>query len=165
MKAIITTQYAPSHKKRTIGTITVNGKSYMNISAYLDKETNPKGLVAVGIEDLPILNITEIYSPKEGYGTTYFGGAWAYECTLPDNFSLKQKYLKECITSFVDDRKKIGDKIKKFRIESGLTQEQLAEMTGLKKQNISRIEIGKYSTGQDILSAIAKALGKRLDII
>lgn len=63
------------------------------------------------------------------------------------------------------ERKRMGESIKNLREKIGLTQEQLAEKTGLQKQNISRIELGKYSTGQDILSAIAAALGKRLDII
>ena len=64
-----------------------------------------------------------------------------------------------------NERKRMGERIKNLREEIGLTQEQLAEKTGLQKQNISRIELGKYSTGQDILSVIAAALGKRLDII
>lgn len=62
-------------------------------------------------------------------------------------------------------RRIIGQRIKQLREEAGLTQDQLAEKTGLQKPNISRIESGKYSTGQDILSKIAHALGKNLDII
>ncbi|MBV7531357.1 helix-turn-helix domain-containing protein [Chitinophaga sp. sic0106] len=62
-------------------------------------------------------------------------------------------------------RRAIGERIKKLREEAGLTQDQLAEKTSMLKQNISRIEQGKYSTGQDILSKIADALGKKLDII
>lgn len=59
----------------------------------------------------------------------------------------------------------IGQKIKQLREESDMTQDQLAEKTGLLKQNISRIENGKYNTGQDILSKIAEALGKKLDLV
>ncbi|MGN7818767.1 helix-turn-helix domain-containing protein [Chitinophaga sp. 22536] len=62
-------------------------------------------------------------------------------------------------------RRRIGEKIKALREEEGISQVELAERTGLLKQNISRIEQGKYSTGQDILSKIATALGKRLDIV
>lgn len=68
-------------------------------------------------------------------------------------------------STFIDDRKRIGLRIKQLREDQGLTQLQLAERTGLKQQNIGRIESGKYSTGQDILSTIAAALGKRLDLI
>lgn len=64
-----------------------------------------------------------------------------------------------------ESRNIIGEKIKKYRKEQGLTLLQLEKKTGIKMQNISRIEKGKYSTGQDILNALANALGKRLDII
>lgn len=62
-------------------------------------------------------------------------------------------------------RRRIGERIKYLREEQGMSQVELAEKTGLLKQNIYRIEQGKYSTGQDLLSKIASALGKRLDII
>ena len=62
------------------------------------------------------------------------------------------------------ERHRIGSRIRELREEAGMTQEQLAEKTGLLKQNISRIEQGKYSTGQDILSKISRTLGKKLDI-
>ncbi len=64
-----------------------------------------------------------------------------------------------------ESRKVIGTRIKELREQAGMSQDQLGEFTGLLKQNISRIEQGKYSTGQDILSKIAQAFGKRLDII
>lgn len=59
----------------------------------------------------------------------------------------------------------LGQKIKKLREEAGLTQEQLAEKSGILRPNLVRIESGKYSTGIDIISQIAKALGKSLDIV
>lgn len=65
----------------------------------------------------------------------------------------------------IEDRIRIGERIKQLREAAGLTQTQLAEKTGLKQENINRIEKGKYSTGQDILTKIASALGKRLDIV
>lgn len=65
----------------------------------------------------------------------------------------------------VSERIRIGERIRELREESGMTQDELAEKTGLKKQSVSRIELGRFSTGQDILSKIATALGKRLDIV
>lgn len=59
----------------------------------------------------------------------------------------------------------IGQRIRQLREEAGMTQDQLAEQTGLLRPNINRIENGKYSTGQDILSKIAAVLGKKLDIV
>lgn len=63
------------------------------------------------------------------------------------------------------ERERIGERIKQLRLEHGLSQEQLAEKVGMLKQNISRIETGRYSTGQDILSKIGKVFGKNLDFI
>ena len=76
-----------------------------------------------------------------------------------------EKEIRLIVKAPVNDRKRIGLRIKNLRKEQGLTQFQLAEKTGLKHENLSRIEKGKHSTGQDILSTIATALGKRLDFI
>ena len=65
----------------------------------------------------------------------------------------------------IQERRRIGSRIRELREQSGMTQDDLAEKTGLKRPNISRIEAGRYSTGQDILSKISMALGKRLDIV
>ena len=78
---------------------------------------------------------------------------------------MKKEIIKLTVKASVNDRKRIGLRIKNLRKEQGLTQFQLAEKAGLEQQNLSRIERGKNSTGQDILSAIATALGKRLDFI
>lgn len=64
----------------------------------------------------------------------------------------------------IQERIRIGSRIRKLRENAGWTQDDLAEKTGLKRPNISRIESGRYNTGQDILSKISMALGKRLDI-
>lgn len=63
------------------------------------------------------------------------------------------------------ERKRIGNRIRELREQAGISQDRLAEMTGLYKQNISRIESGKYSTGIDIISKIAQALGKKIDFV
>jgi len=64
-----------------------------------------------------------------------------------------------------DIRIKIGTRIMEIRKRKNLSQEQLAELAGLKQQNIARIELGKYSTGIDILGKIADALGCDIDFI
>ena len=65
----------------------------------------------------------------------------------------------------MDERLRIGSRIKELRHKRGVSSYRLAEMTGLQRQNISRIESGKYSTGVDILSKIAAALGCNLDFV
>ena len=65
----------------------------------------------------------------------------------------------------MNDRERIGKRIAQLRMEAGISQYKLAELTGLAPGNIARIETGKYSTGIDILSKIGDALGYQLDFI
>jgi len=62
-------------------------------------------------------------------------------------------------------REIIGKRIAEIRKSKGLTCNQLAEITGLTQGNLSRIELGMYSTGIDILGKIADALGCDIDFI
>lgn len=72
---------------------------------------------------------------------------------------------KETRTHDEQVRKRIGQRIAQLRRERGMTQEMLADMTGIRRPHISRIEMGKYSVGLDTLEAIAKALGCRVDFV
>jgi ribosome-binding protein aMBF1 (putative translation factor) len=46
----------------------------------------------------------------------------------------------------------------KYRMDKGLSQQQLAEMVGTSHSQISRIESGRHRTNLDTLQRIAKAL-------
>ena len=50
------------------------------------------------------------------------------------------------------------------RIESNMTQKQLAEMSGIRQSNISRIESGSCSPTIATLQKLALAMGKKLHI-
>lgn len=50
------------------------------------------------------------------------------------------------------------------RLASNMTQRELAEKSGLRQSNISRIESGSASPTVDTLARIAAGLGKRLKI-
>ena len=50
------------------------------------------------------------------------------------------------------------------RLESNLTQKELAEKTGIRQSNISRIESGAASPTVDTLARIAAGMGKQLRI-
>jgi DNA-binding XRE family transcriptional regulator len=52
----------------------------------------------------------------------------------------------------------IGEAVKKARLEKNLTQEQLGELIGVRKAQISRIERG-YSISIPTMSRVFKALG------
>ncbi len=53
---------------------------------------------------------------------------------------------------------KLGEAIKKARLQQNLTQEQLGERIGVKKTQISKLERG-YSISLPTLSRVFKALG------
>ena len=65
----------------------------------------------------------------------------------------------------MNDRERIGKRIAQLRMEAGISQYKLADLTGISQGNIARIETGKYSTGIDILSKIGDALGYELDFV
>lgn len=47
----------------------------------------------------------------------------------------------------------------------GMTQTELAELTGLQRSHIVRLEQGRYGATIDVLSTIAYALGCQVDFI
>lgn len=54
--------------------------------------------------------------------------------------------------------KLLGKKVKRFRKELKLTQEQLAEKVGVSTNYIGFIEQGRYSPSLEVLNKIARAL-------
>lgn len=58
----------------------------------------------------------------------------------------------------IDRRRVIGDHIRAARLESNLTQEKLAELAGMDRQSINRIEQGHQAALIDNLIRIAHAL-------
>lgn len=60
---------------------------------------------------------------------------------------------------------KIGKQIAESRKLRGLSQVDLAKLTGLAAGNIARIESGKYSTGINLIGKICEALKCEIKII
>ncbi|MCI8404446.1 MAG: helix-turn-helix transcriptional regulator [Clostridia bacterium] len=59
--------------------------------------------------------------------------------------------------------KDIGQRIQKYRTAKKLTQEQLADMTGISQKHISRLERGIHTPHFDMIIKIAKALDVSID--
>ena len=64
-----------------------------------------------------------------------------------------------------EERERIGHRIADLRNAKGMPPQGLADIVGMQRNHISRIESGKYSVGFDTLQAIAEALGGTIDII
>ena len=63
------------------------------------------------------------------------------------------------------DFRAIGMRIQKYRMEKGLTQDELAELVGTSQKYISRIETGYHNMKVDTIAAIAKYLGVSVDYL
>ena len=59
----------------------------------------------------------------------------------------------------MDTLRRFGDKVRELRIKKGLSQEQLAELSGLHRTYISSLELGKRNVSLINIFALAKALG------
>lgn len=60
---------------------------------------------------------------------------------------------KEIVNELISERKKLG-----------LTQQDIADKTGMKAPNVTRVEGCKFTPTLDVLERYAKAVGKRLKI-
>ena len=64
----------------------------------------------------------------------------------------------------MDNKKLLGKRIKEIRKQKNLTQEQLAQRSGIRQSNISLIENGNCSPTISTLQQIASGMGKKLHI-
>lgn len=61
-------------------------------------------------------------------------------------------------------RRTIAAEVRNSRKSAGMTQEMLADRSGTKKSNISRMESGNYNPSLDFLVKVAESLGKKVEI-
>lgn len=57
-----------------------------------------------------------------------------------------------------------GKVFKQARREMGLTQQEIAEASGVKRPNIARLESGKHSPTIDMLQRVAESMGMEMEI-
>lgn len=60
---------------------------------------------------------------------------------------------------------RIGQRIVQLRQEKGMTQQELADALGMKRNNLSRLECGAYGATFDTLTRIANALDCDIDFV
>jgi transcriptional regulator with XRE-family HTH domain len=65
----------------------------------------------------------------------------------------------------MNTREDFGRKIVEARTIARLTQQELADSAGITRNNLSRIENGKYNPGLDILQKLADALEMELKFV
>ena len=57
------------------------------------------------------------------------------------------------------EREQVGRRVRMVRRERGLSQEKLAELAGLGRHSVYRIELGTHAGSIDAVLLIARALG------
>ena len=78
--------------------------------------------------------------------------------------NLERRLLIQNVGQEKGERMYFGFRIAELRRQHEMTQQQLAQAVGISREYLVRIESGKYSVGIDILSRIAKAFNKTIDI-
>ena len=58
----------------------------------------------------------------------------------------------------------IGERVKELRKAHGLTQRELAELTGINHANIGLLEVGRYNICIKHLDKIAQVLNVNIDL-
>jgi len=61
-----------------------------------------------------------------------------------------------------DINRAVGERIRRLRSKKAITQDQLAELTGLNRVHLYRLENGRQSMTLNTLQIIADALGVRV---
>ena len=64
-----------------------------------------------------------------------------------------------------ENRIRMGNDIADLRNQRGMTQQQVADMAGIKRPHVARVEKGKYNFGFDTLQTIAEALDADIRIV
>ena len=64
-----------------------------------------------------------------------------------------------------EQRQRIGNDIAALRKKKGMTQQQVADMAGIKRPHVARVEKGKYNFGFDTLQTIAETLDADIRIV
>jgi len=91
-----------------------------------------------------------------------YGIVWSNDLDIDAEFIYEDGMTVRHIT--MPAASKIGSEITWLRNESGLTQKQLAELTGIDQSDLSKIERGAANPSVATLERIAKALGGELEI-
>ncbi len=76
--------------------------------------------------------------------------------SIESHFKLYRTYARSMDN--VREKRKLGSRIRELRGEQGISQRQLALMTGISRSYLWKIETGAADVGVDVLICIAHAL-------
>lgn len=65
----------------------------------------------------------------------------------------------------MDTRARIGQRLQEARKAKGMTQQDVADKSGVARTTVSKIEAGRFNAGVDIVDKLARAMDASLDIV
>lgn len=65
----------------------------------------------------------------------------------------------------MDTRTRIGQRLQEARKAKGMTQQDVADKSGVTRTTVSKIEAGRFNAGVDIVDKLARAMDASLDIV
>ena len=63
------------------------------------------------------------------------------------------------------NKKELITRIKEYRLDNKLSQQQLADMVGVRRETIIRLERGEYNPSLELAYDISKVFGKSIEEI
>ena len=80
---------------------------------------------------------------------------------------MKKRFEGEVPAASVSVRSAVAEELKSARKQRQMTQQELADLSGTQKSNISRLESGNYNPTLDFLVKVAGSLGRqvRVDLV
>lgn len=88
---------------------------------------------------------------------------WIFSKLSPNQITKDTKSFQNVYNSkqnyFMDIKEKFGQRVKTLRKEKGMSQEELAEKSGLNRPYISAIEQGKRNVSLEVMEKLAEAMG------
>lgn len=147
------------------GPVPITGVLYDAVKALIYVEMG-QAVYELSIDDLDGLDEAEIQAVEQSEDGYYFVVVhWSGAMTeVPWDTVLyhcepSYRYYKGRNAAGEDRASRIGDRIRELRNERSLSITDLAQMTSMKRPNLSRLEHGKHVPSLDTLDRIAEALG------
>lgn len=92
-------------------------------------------------------------------------GGWDMKRENADIEIVEKKDNRYVVRSYHDKLSEaVGRQYAVARKDKGLTQQQVADVSGVKRPNIARLEGGKHSPTVDMLARVAASMGMQLEI-
>lgn len=145
-----------SHDGKSSDKISIVGHSDNDISCIKANIESPNAIIKVhtSASENPLIGFSYPSYDTYYYCLTHEVRNFGFSKTDNPEEDNKQQY-----------RTYIGKRIAEERAKLGLSQRDLAGLSGYDPATIAKIELGRWSAGIDVLGRIAEAMGLKVDLV